>query len=103
MPNTAVNSGREPARLLVAAHAYTKEDLSRGKALISLMVLVSAGTQLNFSGADAVRWFALHHCAERNHVSKVHVYPDHVFAVLHVPPGRSARAGASAPWLGTQA
>jgi magnesium transporter len=28
---------------------------------------------------------AMHDCAERNHVSKVHVYPDHVFAVLHAP------------------
>jgi magnesium transporter len=28
---------------------------------------------------------ALRDCVERNHVSKVHVYPDHVFAVLHAP------------------
>jgi Mg2+ and Co2+ transporter CorA len=28
---------------------------------------------------------AVRDCAERNHVSKVHVYPDHVFAVLHAP------------------
>lgn len=28
---------------------------------------------------------AVRECAERNHVSKVHVYPDHVFAVLHEP------------------
>lgn len=28
---------------------------------------------------------AVHDCVERNHVSKVHVYPDHVFTVLHAP------------------
>jgi magnesium transporter len=28
---------------------------------------------------------AVRDCAERNHVSKVHIYPDHVFAVLHAP------------------
>ena len=32
---------------------------------------------------------AVHDCVERNHVSKVHVYPDHVFTVLHAPqPGQ---------------
>ena len=28
---------------------------------------------------------AVHDCVERNHVSKVHIYPDHVFTVLHAP------------------
>src|SRR5215470_17238587 len=28
---------------------------------------------------------AVHDCVERNHVSKVHVYGDHVFSVLHTP------------------
>lgn len=28
---------------------------------------------------------AIRDCVERNHVSKVHVYPDHVFTVLHSP------------------
>jgi magnesium transporter len=28
---------------------------------------------------------AVHDCVERNHVSKVHGYPDHVFTVLHAP------------------
>lgn len=28
---------------------------------------------------------AVRDCVERNHVSKVHVYPDHVFTVLHAP------------------
>jgi magnesium transporter len=28
---------------------------------------------------------AVRDCVERNHVSKVHVYADHVFVVLHVP------------------
>jgi magnesium transporter len=28
---------------------------------------------------------AVHDCVERNHVSKVHVYSDHVFTVLHAP------------------
>jgi len=32
---------------------------------------------------------AVHDCVERNHVSKVHIYPDHVFTVLHAPqPGQ---------------
>jgi len=32
---------------------------------------------------------AVRDCVERNHVSKVHVYPDHVFTVLHAPqPGK---------------
>jgi magnesium transporter len=34
--------------------------------------------------------FGFHHiavrdCVERNHVSKIHVYDDHVFTVLHAP------------------
>lgn len=28
---------------------------------------------------------AVARCVERNHMSKVHVYPDHVFTVLHTP------------------
>jgi magnesium transporter len=28
---------------------------------------------------------AIRDCVERNHVSKMHVYPDHVFTVLHAP------------------
>lgn len=28
---------------------------------------------------------AVRDCVERNHVSKAHVYPDHVFSVLHAP------------------
>jgi magnesium transporter len=28
---------------------------------------------------------AIRDCVERNHVAKVHAYPDHVFAVLHAP------------------
>src|SRR3954469_1570376 len=28
---------------------------------------------------------AMRDCVERNHVSKVHIYPDHVFTVLHAP------------------
>jgi Mg2+ and Co2+ transporter CorA len=28
---------------------------------------------------------AIRDCVERNHVAKVHVYPDHVFVVLHAP------------------
>jgi magnesium transporter len=28
---------------------------------------------------------AVRDCVERNHVSKMHVYPDHVFTVLHAP------------------
>jgi magnesium transporter len=28
---------------------------------------------------------AVRDCVERNHVSKVHIYPDYVFSVLHAP------------------
>ena len=28
---------------------------------------------------------AIANCVERNHMSKVHIYPDHVFTVLHAP------------------
>jgi Mg2+ and Co2+ transporter CorA len=37
------------------------------------------------SGMFGFHRIAVRDCAERNHVSKVHVYPDHVFAVLHAP------------------
>src|SRR5206468_11359083 len=37
------------------------------------------------SGMFGFHRVAVRDCAERNHVSKVHVYPDHVFAVLHAP------------------
>jgi magnesium transporter len=30
---------------------------------------------------------AVRDCVERNHVAKVHAYPDHVFVVLHAPEG----------------
>jgi hypothetical protein len=30
-------------------------------------------------------------CTERNHVSKVHIYPDYLFSVLHAPKGWQAR------------
>ena len=28
---------------------------------------------------------AIRDCLERNHMSKIHVYDDHVFTVLHAP------------------
>jgi magnesium transporter len=37
------------------------------------------------SGTFGFHRIAVRDCAERNHVSKVHIYPDHVFAVLHAP------------------
>ena len=51
MLNTVVNSGLGLLYWVVAAHAYSEEEVGRGNALISLMLLVSALTQLNFSGA----------------------------------------------------
>lgn len=51
MLNTVVNSGLGLLYWIVAAHAYSEEEVGRGNALISLMVLVSTLTQLNFSGA----------------------------------------------------
>jgi magnesium transporter len=41
------------------------------------------------SGVFGFHRIAVHDCVERNHVSKVHIYPDHVFTVLHAPqPGK---------------
>lgn len=37
------------------------------------------------SGVFRFHEVAVHDCVERNHVSKLHVYPDHVFTVLHAP------------------
>jgi magnesium transporter len=37
------------------------------------------------AGVFGFHRIAVRDCAERNHVSKVHVYPDHVFTVLHAP------------------
>jgi O-antigen/teichoic acid export membrane protein len=50
MLNTVVSSGLGLLYWVVAAHVYTEEEVGRGNALISLMVLVSTLTQLNFSG-----------------------------------------------------
>jgi magnesium transporter len=41
------------------------------------------------SGVFGFHRIAVRDCVERNHVSKVHIYPDHVFTVLHAPqPGK---------------
>ena len=37
------------------------------------------------SGVFGFHRIAVRDCVERNHVSKVHVYDDHVFTVLHAP------------------
>ena len=37
------------------------------------------------SGVFGFHRIAVQDCIERNHVSKVHIYPDHVFSVLHAP------------------
>jgi magnesium transporter len=37
------------------------------------------------TGVFGFHRMAVRDCAERNHVSKVHVYADHVFVVLHAP------------------
>jgi Mg2+ and Co2+ transporter CorA len=41
--------------------------------------------EAGLSGAFALHPLALQDCARRNQVPKVHVYPDHVFIVLHAP------------------
>ncbi len=51
MLNTAVNSGLGLLYWIVAARAFTDAEVGRGSALVSLMVLVSTVTQLNFAGA----------------------------------------------------
>jgi Mg2+ and Co2+ transporter CorA len=35
---------------------------------------------------------AVRDCVERNHISKIHFYDDHVFTVLHAPDARGDRA-----------
>ena len=37
------------------------------------------------SGVFGFHRIAVRDCVERNHVSQVHIYPDHVFTVLHAP------------------
>jgi magnesium transporter len=37
------------------------------------------------SGVFGFHPIAVRDCVERNHVSKVHIYPDYVFSVLHAP------------------
>jgi Mg2+ and Co2+ transporter CorA len=37
------------------------------------------------SGAFGFHDLAVRDCVERNHVSKIHFYPDHVFTVVHAP------------------
>lgn len=51
MVNTVVNSGLGLLYWIVAARAFTDAEVGRGSALVSLMVLVSTVTQLNFAGA----------------------------------------------------
>jgi magnesium transporter len=37
------------------------------------------------SGVFGFHPIAVRDCVERNHGSKVHIYPDYVFSVLHAP------------------
>ena len=37
------------------------------------------------SGVFGFHPIAVRDCVERNHVSKVHIYPEYVFSVLHTP------------------
>ena len=51
MLNTAVNSGLGLLYWILAAHEFSDDEVGRGNALVSLMLLVSALTQLNFGQA----------------------------------------------------
>jgi O-antigen/teichoic acid export membrane protein len=51
MLNTVVNSGLGLLYWIIAAHEFSAAEVGRGSALVSLMVLVSTVTQLNFGGA----------------------------------------------------
>ena len=51
MLNTAVNSVFGLLYWIVAAHVFSDDEVGRGNALVSLMLLVSALTQLNFGQA----------------------------------------------------
>lgn len=51
MANTVVNSGLGLLYWVVAARTFSDAEVGRGNALVSLMMLTSALTQLNFGGA----------------------------------------------------
>jgi hypothetical protein len=51
MVNTVVNSGLGLLYWIVAAHTSSPEEVGRGNALISLMLLVSVLTQVDFGQA----------------------------------------------------
>lgn len=51
MLNTVVNSGFGLLYWIVAAHAFTDAEVGRGNALVSLMLMVSVLTQVNFGQA----------------------------------------------------
>ena len=51
MLNTVVNSGFGLLYWIFAAHTYAPDEVGRGNALVSLMMLVSVLTQFNFGQA----------------------------------------------------
>lgn len=60
--------------------------LKREDALVWVDIPVcDAGAGQVLSDVFGFHSFAVRDCVERNHVSKFHVYADHVFAVLHAP------------------
>jgi magnesium transporter len=60
--------------------------LERQDAVIWVDIPVCDGGAVEvLSGVFGFHRIAVRDCVERNHVSKVHIYPDHVFTVLHAP------------------
>ncbi|MCU1657565.1 MAG: Mg2+ and Co2+ transporter CorA [Pseudonocardiales bacterium] len=49
------------------------------------MTLCSPQDAAVLSGVFGFHDLAVRDCVERNHVSKIHFYPDHVFTVVHAP------------------
>lgn len=69
---------------------YAQEDLPRllksDDAVVWIDIPICDPDALQvLSGVFGFHPIAVRDCAERNHVSKVHVYPEHAFVVLHAP------------------
>jgi hypothetical protein len=60
--------------------------LERRDAVVWVDIAVCDQQAVNvLSGVFGFHPIAVRDCTERNHVSKVHIYPDYVFSVLHAP------------------
>ena len=68
------------------------ELLERRDAVVWVDIPVCDEQAVNvLSGVFGFHPIAVRDCVERNHVSKVHIYPDYAFSVLNAPLGQAAR------------